>query len=247
MPSEGEYQSRKLAVRLLLDHMHRAMVHHAMWYAEAERRYGRREAMKLLDKVLETTLPIQLNRLGKVLGFTVSEALPDAFMDLPEESFEALKEAIAVNWLANDGVWFQAVEFSRGMEEAKQCNDNCWSVFSPFEAASIARLLGLPDRPGLEGLKKALQFRLYAVINKQSIAEEKPDSFIFRMDNCRVQAARKRKGLPDYPCKSGGMVEYSSFAETIDPGIRTECICCPPDDHPSDYFCAWRFFIADMQ
>ena len=52
------------------------------------------------------------------------------------------------------------------------------------------------------------------------------------MNDCRVQAARKRKGLADYPCKSGGLVEYRSFAETIDPRIRTSCIACPPDDHP---------------
>ncbi|MFW5855438.1 MAG: DUF6125 family protein, partial [Thermodesulfobacteriota bacterium] len=45
----------------------------------------------------------------------------------------------------------------------------------------------------------------------------------------------------DYPCKSAGLVEYSYFAAGIDPRIRTECIGCPPDPHPEDWFCAWRF------
>ncbi|MFA5383931.1 MAG: DUF6125 family protein [Eubacteriales bacterium] len=27
---------------------------------------------------------------------------------------------------------------------------------------------------------------------------------IFRMNTCRVQAARKRKGMPEFPCKSVG-------------------------------------------
>ena len=97
----------------------------------------------------------------------------------------------------------------------------------------------------LDGLKKALSYRMYAFINVQSIAEETENSFVFRMNDCRVQAARKRKGLDDYPCKSGGMSEYPTFARTIDPRIRTECIGCPPDPHPDEWFCAWRFTLEE--
>jgi hypothetical protein len=39
-------------------------------------------------------------------------------------------------------------------------------------------------------------------------------------------------------------VEFTYFAEAIDPRIRTVCIGCPPDDHPEEWFCAWRFTIA---
>jgi len=63
------------------------------------------------------------------------------------------------------------------------------------------------------------------------------------MNECRVQNARKRKKLDDYPCKSGGLVEYRTFAEAIDNRIITECIACPPDKHPAEWFCAWRFSI----
>ena len=76
--------------------------------------------------------------------------------------------------------------------------------------------IGIGENSGLDGLKKALKFRLYAFINEQSFAEETENSFVFRMDQCRVQNARKRKGLDDYPCKSGGLVEYTTFAEAID-------------------------------
>ena len=171
------------------------------------------------------------------------DGIPKPLLDLPEDALKTLKESVAVNWLANDGVWFQAVEFSKGMFDAKRCNDSCWSQFSPFEAWSIRRLLDLPESPGLDGLKKALRFRLYATINKQSITDETPNSFVFQMNDCRVQSARKRKGLDDYPCKSGGMAEYPSFAEAIDPRIKTECIGCPPDEHPEGWYCAWRFSI----
>ena len=55
-----------------------------------------------------------------------------------------LMQSTAVNWLANDGVWFQAVEFSSNMTDAKACNDACWQYFSPFEATvSIKRPAGV--------------------------------------------------------------------------------------------------------
>ena len=153
------------------------------------------------------------------------------------------EKSLAVNWLANDGVWFQALEFTRGMNDAKRVNDSTWAQFSPFEARTIKRRYNMGENPGLEGLKFALQHRLYAYVNKQEIVDEKENSFVFRMNECRVQIARNRKGLDDYPCKSGGLVEYTTFAETIDSRIKTEVVSCPPDEHPADYFCAWRFYV----
>lgn len=230
-------------VRLIMDFFHRTMMHHAMWYAEVERQMGREKAQETLKIAYEKSSAIQLNRLSRILGFEMKEGLPAAFLELPRETLEKLKESAAANWLANDGVWFQAVEFSKGMVDAKKCNDACWGNFSPFEAWSIKQFLNLPDNPGLEGLKKALEFRLYAAINKQSIADETPTSFVFRMNDCRVQSARKRKGLDDYPCKSAGIVEYSTFAAAIDSRIKTQCLACPPDEHPEDYYCSWLFSI----
>ena len=72
----------------------------------------------------------------------------------------------------------------------------------------------MPDRPGLDGLKKALGFRVYANINVQSIVDDGPDSFIFQMNDCRVQSARKRKGMDDYPANPRGL-----WNTPISPGL----------------------------
>jgi hypothetical protein len=82
-------------------------------------------------------------------------------------------------------------------------------------------------------------------LNLQECIEVTDKRVVFRMIDCRVQSARKRKGLADHPCKSVGIVEYSEFARTIDPRITTRCIACPPDEHPMDYWCAWEFTLAD--
>ncbi|MGD8369143.1 MAG: DUF6125 family protein [Desulfobacterales bacterium] len=229
--------------RLLLDMIQRMIIHHGLWYTEVRHQLGEEKALALLSRQVEGSLGLQLKRLSKVFGFSMTGGLPDFLRQLPADTMKQVLEQVSISWLANDGIWFQAVEQDCGMNDAKRCNDTCWAIFSPVEAESIRRFLKLDRQPGLEGLKKALGFRLYAVINVQSIVEENEDSFVFQMNECRVQAARKRKGLADYPCKSAGLVEYAYFARTIDARIETECVGCPPDKHPEEWFCAWRFTL----
>jgi hypothetical protein len=231
-------------LKLLPDFLHRIVVHYALWFTEVRHQMGMPEALAMLDAVFERNLGIQMGRLGQALGFEVVDGLPAALSKLDQPALIKLIDDVSKNWLVNDGVWFQAVEFNHGMTDAKRCNDSCWAHFSPFEAWSIKRLLGLDEAPGLQGLARALNFRLYARLNTQSQIFEADDSLVFQMNVCRVQAARQRKGLDDYPCKSGGLVEYAYFARSIDPRITTECIGCPPDAHPAEWFCAWRFKIV---
>ena len=231
--------------KLAMDMFHRIIVHHALWFMEVEHQMGRQEALEVMDTVYRKSFNTQMERLSKFFGFEMENGVPKPLLSLPREKLLELITAASINWLANDGIWFQAVEFKHGMFDAKRCNDSCWAKFSPFEAWSVKRYLGLPEKPGLAGLKQALQFRMYARINEQSIIEESPNSIVFQMNNCRVQSARKRRGLEDYPCKSAGLVEYPQFARAINPGIKTECIGCPPDTHPEEWFCAWRFSLDE--
>jgi len=238
-------EDKKQIAEMILDFMHRTMMHYTFWYSEAEHQFGREKAFEILDAAWKRSYAVQMRRFSKIFEFEMKDNIPKPILDLPKEKLEELRKATAINWLANDGVWFQAIEFTRGMNDAKRTNDSTWSQFSPFEARTIKKMLGLGEFPGIEGLKKALQYRLYNYVNKQQIIDEGPNSFLFKMIECRVQLARKRKGLPDYPCKSGGIVEYTTFAETIDPRIKTMVVSCPPDPHPDDFFCAWRFYIEE--
>lgn len=239
-----DLSKRREAASLVMDMLHRTVMHHALWFTEVRHQMGLTRALESLDQVCRKSMDIQLGRLAKTLGFALRDGIPAPLLDMPEAIFSRLKEAVAANWLANDGIWFQALEFAHGMNEAKRCNDSCWAQFSPFEAWSIKRLLELPERPGLEGLRQALGYRLYAQINTQAFTDADPNGFTFQMKECRVQTARRRKGLSDYPCRSAGLVEYTYFARAIDDRIQTHCIGCPPDAHPEEWFCAWRFTLT---
>lgn len=239
----SEELNKQQLAELAIDMLHRTIVHHVFWFKEVEHQMGFEEALKIMESAYEKSKGIQLKRLSKLLGFELVDGIPAPLLNLSEDKMKELIEGLGLNWLAGDGVWFQSVESKHGMLDAKRCNDSCWAWFSPFEAWSIKRLLNLPEQPGIEGLKKALQMRLYAQINVQSIIDESPNSIMFQMNDCRVQSARKSKNMDDYPCKSAGLVEYTNFARTIDSRIKTECVGCPPDNHPEEWFCAWRFSI----
>ncbi len=161
-----------------------------------------------------------------------------------EELIEYIED-ISKNWLAIDGTWFVAVEKKYGLDIAMQLDKESWKIFSPIEAKRIMKKFEIPEKEGIPALIKALKYRVYANINKQEIIEISKNRCVFRMNNCRVQSARKIKGLPDFPCKSVGIIEYSEFAKTIDSRIKTKCLTCPPDKHPDNYYCAWEFLLED--
>jgi hypothetical protein len=242
-PRNFDGLSQPELVQWVMEGFRRTLVHYGCWLREVEYQLGMERAVQVESEAGNLAWSIILKRLSSTLGFEIEDGVPKALKEKNRDELLGLLDAVCVNWLANDGVWFQAVEKRFGMDSAKRCNDTCWSRFSPYEALRIKELLQLPEQPGLEGLKEALGFRMYARVNKQSIHDVDENSFIFRMDECRVQSARKRKGLPDYPCKSAGMVEYPFFASSIDPRIATECVGCPPDAHPDEWHCAWKFSI----
>jgi len=163
--------------------------------------------------------------------------------DLNHEQIETLLDNWAKNWLAHDGLWFQAAERHHGIEHAIQLDAEAWERFTVIEAKRIMQLLGIKENGGLDALDEALNFRLYARLNRQKSERPEPDTLIFRMIDCRVQSARRRKGMADFPCKPVGIVEYSGFARTIDSRIETECIECPPENITPDAFCAWKFTL----
>lgn len=165
------------------------------------------------------------------------------FEDMDRQERHDLLIDAAKNWLAHDGLWFRAVEEKFGIDAAMDLDKKAWEKFTEIEAKRIMKRLGMSPGGGIPALIHALKFRLYAYINTQEVLEASETRCVFRMNTCRVQDARKRQGLPDFPCKSVGIVEYSGFARIIDPRIQTRCLTCPPDPHPPEVWCVWEFFI----
>lgn len=243
MKDEQANQSKRALIDRFYDSLHLTILHYALWFREAEHQIGLDKAIMADNTVWKQVLPITINRLTEKLNLPGQDGTPESLTRLSEKELIELLEEMAKNWLACDGVWFQTIEkdYDYEMYTAKRINDTNWVRFSYIEGKMLMKRLNLPENGGIPALKEALKYRQYALINLYETIEISDNKIIFHMNDCRVQSARKRKGLPDYACKSGGIAEYTRFAEAIDARIKTRCIGCPPDPHPEEWWCAWEF------
>lgn len=167
-----------------------------------------------------------------------------AFDEMNREDLRKALEMFAKNWLAHDGCWFLATEEQFGLAAAMELDAGAWARFGVIEARRILTTFNIEEGGGLSALDRSLGLRMYSLMNAQR-TEWSDDGRRLRLtvDVCRVQEARRRKGLPDFPCKSVGNIEYETFARTVDSRIHTRCLHCPPDADTNQY-CGWEFSLV---
>ncbi len=166
---------------------------------------------------------------------------PQPFASLDRRGLLTALRTFAGNWLAHDGCWFLATEERLGTETAMVLDARAWERFSAAEARRIMAAFGIPEAGGLEALERVLKLRMYAFINPQRVEWSADRRRLrFFMESCRVQETRQKKGLPAFPCKAVGEVEFTGLSKAVDPRIRARCLHCPPDA-AEDNACAWEF------
>ena len=168
----------------------------------------------------------------------------DILENLSKDQLIELIDIYAKNWLALDGVWFQSVETADGMERAMFHDERAWERYTVIEARRIKKFLGLEKRPGLSGLERALRLRFYGSLNRDEF-EYEAGRLIYTMRDCRVQSARRVKGMPYHPCRSVGIIEYSGFAREIDDRIECRCLSCYPEVTDGTCACRWEFTLVE--
>jgi SAM-dependent methyltransferase len=193
-----------------------------------------------------TELKVSEGHLHRVAVFrtpAVAQA-PPTFAALDRDGLINALGVFAGNWLAHDGCWFLAAEERCGMETALELDAASWRRFAVAEARRIMKAFAIPSGCGLEALQDALSYRMYSFVNPSRI-EWSPERDVLRffMETCRVQETRARKGLPAFPCKPVGQVEFEAFARTVDQRIATTCLVCPPDPG-ADGHCGWEFRLV---
>ncbi len=235
--------SRDELIRLVGIFAGKALVHYGLWFSQIVRHQDLDTGLAIESEVIRRYGPIALKRLAPHLGIEMEGDVPKVLLNKTNEELAELLQDISKTWLTSDGLWFQSLESRFDMGRAKLVNDFCWSTFARMEAFKICKFLDLPSRGGLKALEKALQFRFYSCISDYEVSWEDEKTLLWNILECRVQNARRKKGMDLYPCKSAGIVEYSRFAQGIDPAIRTECVVCPPDPVPPGLFCSWRFTV----
>jgi hypothetical protein len=169
------------------------------------------------------------------------------FKDMDREQLLSYIKFLLWNYRVMDSFWFIRIAEQFDQETAEKLNEAVWDTVAGYAAKDLLEKFFAgqtpEDRPGLKGFVQALKLFPWCILVGYEI-QETPGQVILTVPSCPTQVARLKRGMDEYVCKYMHKKEFESFARVIDDRIRVHCEFAPPDPHPENLFCKWRFTLA---
>ena len=142
-----------------------------------------------------------------------------------------------------DGLWFSLIEEKYGLDVALDMDLEVWRRLGLERGWMVLKPFGIKKDSPVQALASMIQVDPMMFVYKPEIVTLTDSKIVFRCTDCPSQKARIRNGRGEFPCEPVGTAMFTSYAELVDHRVKLTCLTCPPDPHPSQFWCEWQYEI----